>query len=79
MLVFSANKLRTINLDSNLNLEYIYCSSNLLTTFDVSRLNKLVDLRVDRNPYLNCIKVASGQNIPTLKLSSYQQANVNCN
>jgi len=79
VLVFSANKLRTINLDSNLNLEYIYCSSNLLTTFDVSKLNKLVDLRVDRNPYLNCIKVASGQNISTLKLSSYQQANVNCN
>lgn len=78
-LIFSANKIKTINLDSNVNLEYIYCSSNLLTDFDVSKLTKLVDLRIDRNPTLTCIKVAAGQNIPTLKLSSYQQAKVDCN
>ena len=79
VLIFSANKVQTINLDKNLNLKYIYCSSNLLTNFDVSKLPNLIDVRVDRNPTLNCIKVADGQNIPTLKLSSYQQANTNCN
>lgn len=79
VLVFSANKVKTIDLDANVNLEYIYCSSNLLTDFDVSNLPMLIDVRVDRNPALTCIKIAPGQQIPTLKLSSYQQANVNCN
>ncbi|NJB69920.1 hypothetical protein GGR42_000382 [Saonia flava] len=78
-LVFSANKVKTINLDNNLNLKYIYCSSNLLEAFDVSKLNKLIDLRIDRNPDLSCIKIATSQNIPILKLSPYQQTNVNCN
>lgn len=78
VLNFSANKVKTINFDNNLDLEYIYCSSNLFTSFDLSMLPNLVDVRVDRNPTLTCIKVANGQNIPTLKLSSYQQANTNC-
>ena len=78
-LIFSANKVKTINLENNVNLEYIYCSSNLFTEFDLSNLPNLIDVRVDRNPTLNCIKIADGQNIPTLKLSSYQQAKVDCN
>lgn len=79
VLNFSANKVKTINFENNLNLEYIYCSSNLFTDFDLSMLPNLIDVRVDRNPTLTCIKIAAGQNIPTLKLSDYQQANVNCN
>ena len=79
VLIFSANKVKSINFDNNLNLEYIYCSSNLFTEFDLSKLTKLIDVRVDRNPTLTCIKVAAGQQIPTLKLSDYQTANVNCN
>jgi len=79
VLNFSANKVKTINFENNLNLEYIYCSSNLFTDFDLSMLPNLIDVRVDRNPTLTCIKVAVGQNIPTLKLSSYQQANTDCN
>ena len=79
VLNFSANKVKTINFENNLNLEYIYCSSNLFTGFDLSMLPNLIDVRVDRNPTLTCIKVAAGQHIPTLKLSSYQQANVDCN
>lgn len=78
VLNFSANKVKTINFENNLNLEYIYCSSNLFTDFDLSMLPNLIDVRVDRNPTLTCIKVADGQNIPTLKLSDYQQAKVNC-
>lgn len=79
VLVFSANKVQTINLDNNVNLEYIYCSSNLFTQFDISNLPNLIDVRVDRNPMLTCIKIANGQQIPNLKLSSYQAANVDCN
>jgi protein phosphatase 1 regulatory subunit 7 len=79
VLVFSANKLQTINLDNNVNLEYIYGSSNLLTQFDISNLPNLIDVRVDRNPTLTCIKIANGQEIPNLKLSTYQTANVDCN
>lgn len=79
VLIFSANKVKSINFDNNLNLEYIYCSSNLFTEFDLSKLTNLIDVRVDRNPTLNCIKIALGQQIPTLKLSDYQQAKVDCN
>ncbi len=78
-LIFSDNKVKTIDLDNNVNLEYIYCSSNLFTSFDVSKLNKLVDLRVDRNPTLTCIKIAEDQEILTLSLSDYQETNINCN
>lgn len=79
VLIFSANKVQTINLDNNVNLEYIYCSSNLFTQFDISNLPNLIDVRVDRNPTLTCIKIANGQEIPNLKLSTYQTANVDCN
>ncbi|WP_397447563.1 hypothetical protein [Polaribacter sp. R77954] len=79
VLVFSANKVQTINLENNVNLEYIYGSSNLLTQFDISNLPNLIDVRVDRNPTLTCIKIANGQDIPNLTLSSNQTTNVDCN
>lgn len=79
VLVFSANKVQTINLENNVNLEYIYGSSNLLTQFDISNLPNLIDVRVDRNPTLTCIKIANGQQVPNLKLSTYQATNVDCN
>lgn len=79
VLLFSANKVKTINLNNTVNLEYIYCSSNLLTQFDISNLPNLIDVRVDRNPTLSCIKIANGQQIPNLKLSTYQTAKVDCN
>lgn len=78
-LIFSANRVETINLENNVNLKYVYCSSNLFSNFDVSMLNNLIDLRIDRNPDLSCIKIATNQYIPTLSLSSYQKTNVNCN
>jgi len=66
-------------LNNNINLEYSYGSSNLLTQFDINNLPNLIDVRVDRNPTLTCIKIANGQDIPNLKLSTYQTANVDCN
>lgn len=78
-LVISGNKLQSINLENNTNLTHLYSSSNLLTSLDVSNNQELIDLRVDRNPDLTCIKIQNGQEIPNVSLSDYQQLNANCN
>lgn len=78
-LVISGNKLENINLEKNTRLTHLYSSSNLLTTLDVSNNNELIDMRVDRNPDLTCIKIESAQNIPTVSLSDYQELNIVCN
>lgn len=78
-LVISGNKLQSINLENNTNLTHLYSSSNLLTSLDVSNNQELIDLRVDRNPDLTCIKILNGQEIPTVSLSDYQELNTNCN
>ncbi|RKR13101.1 hypothetical protein CLV91_1815 [Maribacter vaceletii] len=78
-LVISGNKLQNINLENNTSLTHLYSSSNLLNTLDISKNPKLIDLRVDRNPDLTCIKLESRQNIPTVSLSDYQELNTSCN
>lgn len=78
-LVISGNKLQNINLENNTSLTHLYSSSNLLTTLDVSNNHELIDMRVDRNPDLSCIKIESGQKIPTISLSDYQELNAVCN
>ncbi|MER3317062.1 MAG: hypothetical protein RIB79_02100 [Allomuricauda sp.] len=78
-LVISNNTLQHINLENNPNLMYFYASSNILTTLDVSQNTELIDLRVDRNPDLSCIKIHSGQEIPTVSISEYQELNELCN
>ncbi|MDF0717402.1 hypothetical protein PY092_14655 [Muricauda sp. 334s03] len=77
-LVISNNKLQHINLDGNPNLMYFYASSNEMTRLDVSQNTALIDLRVDRNPDLNCIKIQSGQEILSVTLSEYQALNEDC-
>ncbi|TXG39719.1 hypothetical protein [Seonamhaeicola maritimus] len=59
-------------------LTHLYSSSNLLTGLDVSHNSGLIDLRVDRNPELTCIKIENEQNIPTVTLSEYQKLNTSC-
>lgn len=78
-LVISNNTLQHINLENNPNLMYFYASSNALTNLDVSQNTELIDLRVDRNPDLSCIKIHSGQEIPTVSISEYQELNEICN
>ena len=78
-LVISGNKLQNINLENNTNLTHLYSSSNLLTSLDVSNNQELIDLRVDRNPDLSCIKILSSQVIPTVSISDYQELNSTCN
>ncbi|MCL6265991.1 leucine-rich repeat domain-containing protein [Flagellimonas myxillae] len=73
------NKLTQINFGSKANLIYLSCFSNLLENLDVSGFDKLDYLSANRNPDLHCIQVETGQDIPTLKLSDYQQVNANCN
>ncbi len=79
VLVLSNNKIQNLNLESNNNLEYLYSSSSLLDNLDVSNLRELIDLRVDRNPNLLCIKIGTGQEIPTISISDYQELNTACN
>jgi hypothetical protein len=78
-LLVSDNQLQSINLGENMILTYLYITSNMLTDLDVSKNQNLVDLKVDRNPDLFCIKIADGQNIPTVSLSNHQELNVLCN
>lgn len=78
-LLISNNKIQNIDLEHNSNLTHLYISSNSLTKLSVSNNQELVDLRVDRNPDLACIKIRSGQEIPTVSKSEYQELNDSCN
>ncbi len=78
-LLISDNEIQNINLERNSNLTHLYITSNSLTSIDVSNNQGLVDLRVDRNPDLTCIKIQSGQEIPTVSKSDYQELNDICN
>ncbi len=78
-LLVSDNQLQSINLSENISLTHVYIASNLITGLDVSKNQNLVELKVDRNPSLNCIKIANGQNIPSVTLSNHQALNDSCN
>ena len=78
-LLLSDNKLSNLHLEYNFHLTHLYISSNSLTGLDVSRNQKLIDLRADRNPDLTCIKIANSQEIPTVSLSDHQELNTICN
>ncbi|WP_147678694.1 leucine-rich repeat domain-containing protein [Algibacter pacificus] len=77
-LVISGNKLQNINLENNTSLTHFYSSSNSLTSLDISNNSQLIDLRVDRNPSLTCIKILENQEISTVSLSDYQELNASC-
>lgn len=78
-LLVSDNQLQSINLIENNNLTHLYMSSNQLSSLDISNNISIIDLKVDRNPSLNCIKIANGQDIQSKSLSYYQELNVFCN
>jgi Leucine-rich repeat (LRR) protein len=78
-MLISDNKIQNINLEKNSNLTHLYITSNSLTGLNVSNNQELVDLRVNRNPNLSCIKIHSGQEIPTVSKSDYQELNDICN
>ncbi|MEX1381808.1 hypothetical protein [Lutibacter sp.] len=78
-LLVSDNQLQSINLSENISLTHLYMASNLLTGLDVSNNQNLIDLKVDRNPNLHCIKIHDGQNIALIFKSDNQELNTNCN
>ena len=78
-LLISGNKLQDINIENNTSLTHLYSSNNLLTSLDVSNNQELIDLRVDRNLNLTCIKISSSQEISTVSISEYQELNTICN
>lgn len=77
-LLISDNHLTALNLENNSKLSHLYVSSNNFTSFDVSNNLELIDLRIDRNPELTCIKIDEVQNIPTTYVANYQELNTNC-
>lgn len=77
-LLISGNNLENINLESNSNLTHLYITANGLTSLDVSHNLKLEDLRVFNNLDLSCIKVESGQEIPSVWKSDTQELNSIC-
>ncbi len=77
-LVISNNNLKQIELSQNPELKYLYASTNAFTNLDVSQNQKLVDLRVDRNPSLSCINIEEGQEILTVRISDYQEIRSDC-
>ena len=78
-LLVSDNELQTINLLENNDLTHLYITSNSLDRLNVSFNQNLIDLKVDRNPNLSCIKVLDGQSIPQISKSDYQELNADCN
>ena len=78
-LLVSGNKLQNVNIGNNTKLTHFYISSNELTSLDVGNNQALIDLRIDRNPNLTCIKIENGQQIPMVSKSVYQELNDSCN
>jgi len=77
-LLIAGNNLEHIYLENNTLLTHLYISSNLLNSLDVSNNLELVDLRVNINPELTCIKIQNSQN-PYVMKSDYQELNTICN
>ena len=73
------NQLPQIDFGNKPQLSYLSCFSNIRTHLDVSTFEALDYLSANRNPDLLCIKIEDGQDIPTLKLSEYQQTSEACN
>ncbi|USD24779.1 hypothetical protein [Flagellimonas marinaquae] len=78
-LLVSDNQLQSIDLSENKSLTHLHLFSNMLTNLDIGNNQNLIELKVDRNPGLSCIQIASGQNIPTVSLSNNQELNILCN
>lgn len=78
-LLLSDNQIEIIDLGQNNNLSHLYISGNFLSELSVSSNQKLVDLRVDRNPDLTCIQINNDQDIPIVSLSEYQELSTICN
>jgi len=77
-LLLTANRLENIELYNNTSLTHLYMASNSLSNLDVSYNSELIDLRIDRNPNLTCVKIKKDQN-PYIMKSDYQELNTICN
>jgi Leucine-rich repeat (LRR) protein len=73
------NKIQNISLENNTNVTHLYISGNSLLNLDVSNNQKLFQLKCEENPDLTCIKIKSGQEIPSVLLSDTQELNSDCN
>lgn len=79
ILLIADNKLEEINLEDNSKLTHLHVFSNLLSDLDLTHNLDLVEIKVDRNEALTCIKVGDGQTIPRVTKSDYQELSSTCN
>ena len=77
-LVLPDNKLENINLEQNSKLTHFHIFDNLLSDLDLSNNLDLVEIKVDRNESLTCIKINEGQYIPSVSISDYQKLSSTC-
>jgi hypothetical protein len=78
IVIMSDNNIQSVDLSKNQELQYFYASSNILKNLDVSFNTKLIDLRVNKNPNLTCIKIQPGQEVPILRLADNQELKNEC-
>jgi len=79
ILLIADNQLENINLEDNSKLTHLHIFSNLLSDLDLSQNLDLVEIKVDRNEPLTCIKIGDSQTIPSVSLSDYQELSSTCN
>ena len=78
-LIISQNLISNLVLGGNQNLLVLNMAKNSLSELDITGLIKLEYLDVKENSNLSCIKISTGQIVPTVKLSNYQDLKVDCN
>lgn len=77
-LVLSDNKLENLDVSANEKIEYLWASTNSFTSLDVSALSSLINLSIHNNPTLDCVKIGSSQDIPTISKDDHHLLSNSC-
>tara|TARA_X000000950_G_scaffold277206_1_gene366263 strand:- start:231 stop:1691 length:1461 start_codon:yes stop_codon:yes gene_type:complete len=82
MFIYS-NQLKKLDLTKNIKLQSLHIHGNKLEgVFDVSMIENLKELEIERNPSLTCLKVSQDQldnNVSSWKIDSNLNVVLNCN
>ena len=82
MFIYS-NQLKKLDLTQNTKLQSLHIHGNKLEgVFDVSMIENLNELEIERNPNLTCLKVSQKQldnNVSSWKIDSNLKVVLNCN
>ena len=82
MFIYS-NQLKKLDLTKNIKLQSLHIHGNKLEdVFDVSMVENLKELEIERNPNLTCLKVSQNQldnNVSSWKIDSNLKVVLSCN